>query len=627
MTVSSLRRVAAVLVSIGFVVACSTSNDVEPGGGGATPTGAPVGAQCSVPEDCQSRVCTNGTCQAPSSKDGVKNGDETDVDCGGAGADVPRCGTGKGCAVGGDCTTGVCTNGVCGQPGIDGIKNNSETDVDCGGPGEGVPRCATGKHCEENGDCQSKICKADKTCAPASPTDGVKNGDETDVDCGGGAAPKCDVGKGCKAGGDCASNVCKDTKCVTPGANDGVKNGTETDIDCGGPDPGTPRCLPGKSCLEGADCDSLVCDPATKKCKAPSPTDGVKNGGETDVDCGGPAAGTPRCAPGLACLAHGDCASNGCAYDGKCATHPSCTKLDGGYTCGPLDSDARQEDCCASAAVGGYTVDKYQITAGRMRAFLDRFNGNIRGWAQGLPAGVWNQTYTNELPTNYNDANEQLGPYYDKRACETGNHTGHVFWTPPTANDKEDFPKDVRDRKALNCVPWWLMNAFCIWDGGHLATEAEIRAAYTNGNTTSYPWGAIGAYTTGGQNDYSVQVWGYATPNPPPTAHVDGTGYYDIAFYVAPPGRRPLGYNASGHADMVGNLLEWVSDRDRQFIWKGSWENHAQEADNYTPAPNDPYLARSPQGQPWQWGYNIGIGRPGDGRGVGYYGIGGRCAR
>lgn len=577
-----MNRVAGrwiALSGLGVVLlACTATTSVEPG-----EPGTPPGSACASNEQCSSGVCTDGVCQPPVDTDGGKKAAHED-----------------------------------------GIKNNSETDVDCGGPGAEVPRCATGKMCEEGADCANKIC-TEKRCAAPTPTDGVQNGDESDVDCGGAAAPKCGPGKGCKSGPDCTTGTCKNNKCISPGAADGVKNGTETDIDCGGDDPGTPRCATGKSCLEGPDCESVVCDPNTNKCKAPSPTDGVKNGKETDIDCGGGEVGTPKCGAGKSCVAHGDCTSNGCAYDNKCATAASCTKIDGGYTCGPIDMDGRQDDCCVSAAVGGYTVDKYLITAGRMRAFLDRFNGNVRAYAQNLPANVWSQQYTSELPTTYDEANEQLGPLYDKRACQTGDRTGHVFWTPPSASDRIDFPKDVRDRKALNCVPWWLMSAFCIWDGGHLATEAEIRAAYTNAETTAYPWGAIGTYTTTSQNAYAVQVFGYATPNPG-AAKFDGIGYFDIAYYIAPPGRRPTGYNASGHADMVGNLLEWVGDRDRQFIWKGSFENHANEADMRTPAANDPYLARNGTA-PWQWGYNIGTGRPGDGRGVGYYGIGGRCAR
>jgi formylglycine-generating enzyme required for sulfatase activity len=477
-------------------------------------------------------------------------------------------------------------------------------------------------------------CSSDPSPGDATPdqdpekavTDGVKNGDETDVDCGGSSAPKCGLGKGCNTHSDCESDACKDGVCVTPSADDGKKNNGETDVDCGGPDPGTPRCEAGKGCNDGTDCASLVCG-TTKKCAAPTFDDGVKNGGETDVDCGGPDPG-PRCAAGLACEAHGDCASDGCAYDKKCATRPSCTKLEGGYTCGPTETAGRQEDCCQSAPVGAFVVDKYLITAGRMRTFIERLNGNVRGWAQGLPAGQWNQTYTNELPQNIAEADYQLGPYNDKRACQAGDYTGHTYWTTPTAQDRVDFPKEVLDTKALNCVPWWLMSAFCVWDGGHLATEAEIEAAYTNAGTTPYPWGARGTYVTNAQVPHAIQYYDYATPNPPATARRAANGaYLDITYHIAPPGRRAQGNNASGHADMVGNMLEWVSDRDRQFLWKGSFERHSSEASNISGRPNDPYLARTNGGLPWQWGYNIGTGRPGDGRGVGYYGIGGRCAR
>lgn len=70
--------------------------------------------------------------------------------------------------------------------------------------------------------------------------DGVQNGNETGVDCG---------------GPDCAA---------CPTCNDGVQNGSETGVDCGGP-------------------DCAAC---------PTCNDGVQNGNETGVDCGG-----PDCAP------------------------------------------------------------------------------------------------------------------------------------------------------------------------------------------------------------------------------------------------------------------------------------------------------------------------------------------
>jgi hypothetical protein len=56
-------------------------------------------------------VCTGGVCQAPTCTDTVKNGAETDVDCGGGTCN--KCVVGKACLVGSDCTTNECVGGVC----------------------------------------------------------------------------------------------------------------------------------------------------------------------------------------------------------------------------------------------------------------------------------------------------------------------------------------------------------------------------------------------------------------------------------------------------------------------------------------------------------------------------------
>jgi hypothetical protein len=55
-----------------------------------------------------------GICQIPLCSDGVKNGDETDVDCGGSCPN--RCALGKGCQVSGDCDKVVCDARVCRLP-------------------------------------------------------------------------------------------------------------------------------------------------------------------------------------------------------------------------------------------------------------------------------------------------------------------------------------------------------------------------------------------------------------------------------------------------------------------------------------------------------------------------------
>ena len=92
----------------------------------------------------------------------------------------------------------------------DKTKNGDETDVDCGGAT--CPACADGKGCSKAADCKSGVCTGG-ICAAASCTDSVKNGDETDVDCGGGTCPACPATKVCSKAADCKSGVCDGGVC------------------------------------------------------------------------------------------------------------------------------------------------------------------------------------------------------------------------------------------------------------------------------------------------------------------------------------------------------------------------------------------------------------------------------
>jgi hypothetical protein len=59
---------------------------------------------------------------------------------------------------------------------------------------------------------------------------------------------------------DCANNACIGNVCVPPpngSCANGIKDGAETDIDCGGP--ACPKCVLGKQCAVNADCQSNVC--------------------------------------------------------------------------------------------------------------------------------------------------------------------------------------------------------------------------------------------------------------------------------------------------------------------------------------------------------------------------------
>jgi len=145
------------------------------------------------------------------SVDQVRNGRETDVDCGGG--ICPACAAQAGCAVGADCESGVCSAGACAVPSCnDKIKNGDEIDIDCGGT---CGKCGPNKECGGDKDCKSGMCMGG-TCASTC-SDTEKGGAETDVDCGGGAVsgcPACGSGSACKTGADCQSDVCHVDRCL-----------------------------------------------------------------------------------------------------------------------------------------------------------------------------------------------------------------------------------------------------------------------------------------------------------------------------------------------------------------------------------------------------------------------------
>ncbi len=97
---------------------------------------------------------TEGTC-APTCSDGILNGTETDLDCGGA--SCSGCDDGDSCSLASDCTSGVCTSSVCQVPlCTDGVANGDETDVDCGGS---CPLdCTVNQGCVGNDDCMTAHC-------------------------------------------------------------------------------------------------------------------------------------------------------------------------------------------------------------------------------------------------------------------------------------------------------------------------------------------------------------------------------------------------------------------------------------------------------------------------------------
>ncbi len=417
-----------------------------------------------------------------------------------------------------------------------------------------------------------------------------------------------DQGAECVDGSECKSLTCNGGKCtaVVAGGNppDGVKNGDETAVDCGGQ--AAPKCADGKTCEAGGDCASGSCIGSI--CKAPSPDDKIKNGDETDVDCGGTKA--PKCGVDEGCATSDDCASDACSYAKKCVEFKSCTGHFGGDTCGAGETGeagAKHESCCATAQTsGGKRVGKYHVTAGRMRAFVERFGGNLKQWANASPSG-WNDDWTDILPGSMDEALFMLGPNV-KRGCSISpqGKGARTYWQD-IPGETSDFSKDVLDEKALNCVPWHLAQALCVYDGGRLTSHAENVAIMTNDGDNTWPWQFQDntPYNASQHpaDERLVHRYSYATPNPPANLRMDGNdGPLDRTFYVAPPGRRPKGVNKIGVHDAVGNMLTWANDGVRRFSYTMSWENHEKLTD---------MKSWPPQGS--------------NGEANGYYAIGARC--
>lgn len=289
------------------------------------------------------------------------------------------------------------------------------------------------------------------------------------------------------------------------------------------------------TCLDG-ECVG-ECAPLEGDCQGQSPvTCGPGGVWQYQTEC------MPR-APGNGECAHGSCPG------------PSCDGL--AASCG-ADGD---ESCCVSPVVAGgsyfrsnnpsypatvsdFRLDRFEITVGRFRKFVDVYDvagkpGAGAGAHPGVPNSGWRQEWTEKLPAN-RDALEIL--LSTKCPLNPEIETPCYTWThDPGAN--EGLP--------MNCLDWYTAFAFCAWDGGRLPSEAEWNYAAAGGvEQRTYPWA-----------------------NPPGSLKVDPTyalydclGYSEDSFactaddILAVGSRSPRGDGRWGHADLAGSVWEWTMD-------------------------------------------------------------------
>ena len=230
----------------------------------------------------------------------------------------------------------------------------------------------------------------------------------------------------------------------------------------------------------------------------------------------------------------GGASSTSSGTGGAVAVPPSCAGL--APTCGP----AGNESCCASSVVVGGTylrsdesastatvsdfrLDRFEITVGRFRAFVAGYPGNKPAAGAGahplIKESGWQAAWTAALPADQTALKPAL-------KCNAMYQT----WTDAPGDD-ENLP--------IACINWYEAFAFCAWDGGRLATEAEWNYAAAGGNEQrTYPWS-----------------------NPPSATTIDGTyAVYNKASIAAVGSRSKAGDGKWEQADMAGGVREWTLD-------------------------------------------------------------------
>jgi hypothetical protein len=312
------------------------------------------GTGCVVPSDCPAQatacitnICMVGVCGTSNAVTGTPCTDNMGLVCDGHGACV-------GCNTTADCPgTDICAMGTCVAPTcFDGVMDGSETDVDCGGPI--CAPCDNSQACLDATDCVSGVC-ANSVCAPCALDSDCAGGQFCDLTTNSGtcAATRVD-GIACTGSDQCATGFCVDGFCCDSICNgacvacSAAAKGGGTDGTCGnvaaGPDPhgqctdqGMPSCGTNGRCDGNGACQLY---PLLTACAAPQCSNGALASARlcdgmglcmapTETSCS-PYAGCDGGVCSSSCMADSDCTvGNYCNTSGQCVAGSGSTSSSG----------------------------------------------------------------------------------------------------------------------------------------------------------------------------------------------------------------------------------------------------------------------------------------------------------